>query len=187
MAYLIIAALVFALCYGVDKGFSKLFRNRKEHHSGLAVKLNKRYILFGTLLAVLGIAGLLAGEGGGIALRLGSVAVLLMAAGLIIYYLSFGIYYDADHFLVCAFGRKELRCDYGSIREQKRYVIQGGSVIVELHMDDGTVVSVQSIMEGAYPFLDYAYARWCEQKGLNPENCEFHNPSLHCWFPEEDA
>ena len=66
-------------------------------------------------------------------------------------------------------------------------MIQGGSVLVELHMEDGTVVSIQSTMDGAYPFLDYAFARWCEKKNLDPENCEFHDPSQHRWFPEEDA
>ena len=31
LPYLILAALVFAACYAVDKGFSRLFRNSKQH------------------------------------------------------------------------------------------------------------------------------------------------------------
>ena len=54
LPYLILAAAVFGACYAVDKGFTKLFRNRKEHQSGLAVKHNKRAALFGLVLAVLG-------------------------------------------------------------------------------------------------------------------------------------
>ena len=185
--YLILAAVVFGACFLVDKGFSRLFRSRKEHQSGMAVKHNKRTALFGLVLAVLGIAGILTGISGGLGLVVLSAAVLLMAVCLIVYYLSFGIYYDEEGFLVSAFRKKERRWAYGSIREQKRYVIQGGSVLVELHMEDGTVVSIQSTMDGAYPFLDHAFARWCAQKGIDPDSCEFHDPSQHRWFPEEDA
>ena len=96
MAYLFLAALVFGACFLVDKGFSRLFRGRKEHRSGLSVKHNKRAALFGLVLAVLGIAGILAGIGSSLGLLILSVVVLLMAAALIVYYLSFGIYYDAE-------------------------------------------------------------------------------------------
>ncbi len=186
MAYLIIAALVFAVCYGVDKGFSRLFRSRKEHQSGLAVKLNKRYILFGLFLAVLGIAGLLAGTKGGTALLVGSAVVLLMALGLIAYYLAFGIYYDEDTFLCSAFRGKSRSYRFGDIRGQKLYVIQGGTMVVELHMEDNSAVSIHTDMDGAYPFLDLAFSAWCRQKGLDPQTCEFHDPSQHQWFPEEE-
>ena len=186
MAYLIIAALVFAVCYGVDKGFSKLFRSRKEYRSGLAVKHNKRAVLFGVVLAVLGVAGILAGLGSSLGLVILSCVVLLMAAGLIVYYLAFGIYYDKESFLVGSFGKKSAVCRYGDICRQKRYVIQGGSVLVELHMADGSTVAVQTTMDGAFPFLNYAFARWCEAKGLDPDCCEFHNPGDLCWFPEEE-
>ena len=52
--YLILAAAVFGLCYVLDKGFTKLFRGKQQHKSGLAVKHNKRAALFGLVLAVLG-------------------------------------------------------------------------------------------------------------------------------------
>lgn len=187
IAYLILAAGIFACCYAVDKGFAKLFRNRKEHKSGRAVKHNKRAALFGLVLAVLGIAGILAGLGGSLGLLILSAIVLLMAAGLLTYYLGFGIYYDETSFLVSSLTGKPVSRRYGDIQEQKLYVVQGGSVIVELHMADGSAVSIQSTMDGAYPFLDYAFARWCEQRGLDPDSCEFHDPSQYRWFPEEAA
>ena len=184
--YLILAALVFAVCYGVDKGFQKLFRSRKEQQSGLAVKPNKRSATLGMFLALLGIAGFFSGSAGGKALIVMSVIMLLLAAVLIVHYLSYGIYYDAESFLVTAFGRKTRSCRYADIREQKRYAVQGGSMIVELHMADGSTVSVQSNMDGAYPFLDYAFARWCEQRGIRADACSFHKPDQHRWFPEEE-
>ena len=40
---LIVAALVFGICFLIDKGFTKLFRSQAEHMSGTAVRLSKRY------------------------------------------------------------------------------------------------------------------------------------------------
>ena len=187
MAYLIIAALVFGACYGVDKGFARLFRSREQHKSGLAVKLNKRYALFGLLLTLLGTVGVFTGIGNGMTLLVGSVAVLIMAVGLLVYYLSFGIYYDGETFLYSAFSRKSVSYRFGCIRAQKLYVIQGGTMVVELHMEDGTTVSIQTNMEGAYPFLDHAFSAWCRQKGLAPDACDFHDPSQHQWFPDVEV
>ena len=185
--YLILAAAVFGICYGVDKGFTRLFRNRKEHRSGLAVKRNKRTATLGVFLGLLGVAGLLSGSSAGRGMWILSAIMLLLAAVLIGSYLSFGIYYDDDGFLVSSFGKKNRSYRYGDIREQKRYVVQGGSVIVELYMVDGTTATVQTNMEGAYPFLDHAFGRWCAQKGIAAESCDFHDPSQHCWFPEEEV
>ena len=92
--YLILAALVFGACYLVDKGFAKLSRGKKAHRSGLAVKQNKRNILFGLVLVLLGIAGVLTLVGNSWGFALLSVVVLLMGAALVVSYLSFGIYYD---------------------------------------------------------------------------------------------
>ena len=41
-------------------------------------------------------------------------------------------------------------------------------------------------MDGGIAFLDYAFARWCEVKGLNPKECAFHDPSKFRWFPAEE-
>ena len=50
-------------------------------------------------------------------------------------------------------------------------------------MSDGTTVSLQSAMEGIYPFLDTAFTGWCAQTGRDPEQCDFHDPSQSLWFP----
>ena len=66
---------------------------------------------------------------------------------------------------------------------QKLYLIQGGSIVVALHMADGSAVSVQSSFDGVYPFLDTAFAGWCLQTGRDPQSCDFHDPSQSLWFP----
>lgn len=183
VAVLIVAALVFGVCYLFDKGFDRAFRNKAQHKSGLAVRLSKRYAAFGAILIALGTAALFAGLDDSVILIVGGALVLLMGIGLVVYYATFGIFYDADSFILTTFGKKSSTYDFRDIRGQQLYIIQGGSVVVELHMTDGRAVSLQTTMEGTYPFLDVAFAGWCRQTGKTKEECSFYDPSQHCWFP----
>ena len=179
----LVAAVIFGLCYLVDKTFSKLFRSKAQHRSGKAVRANKRYGIFGVVLIVLGIMAICVGITDGPVLIWGGVFVLLMGIALAVYYLSFGIFYDEESFLLQRFGKKDVTHAYSDIVGQKLYLVQGGNIVVELHMDDGSAVSVQSVFDGVYPFLDEAFYAWCRQTGRNPEECEFHDPSQSLWFP----
>ena len=183
IAIAIIAAAFFGVCYGVDKLFSALFRSKAQHRSGRAVRANKRYGIFGVILTVLGILAICVGVTDGPVLIWGGIFVLLMGICLAVYYLSFGIFYDGESLLYCRFGKKDLTYYYKDIVGQKLYLIQGGSIVVELHMADGSAVSVQSSFDGVYPFLDTAFAGWCLQTGRDPQSCDFHDPSQSLWFP----
>ena len=180
---LLIAAAVFGLCFAVDKAFAKLFRSKAQHRSGMAVRANKRYGLFGVILSVLGIMAACVGMTDGPVLLWGGIVVLLMGAALAVYYLSFGVFYDGETFLLSRFGKKEVTYRFSDIKGQKLYMVQGGNVIIELHMADGGTVSLQSTMDGVYPFLDTAFAAWCLQTGRDPQSCDFHDPSQSLWFP----
>ena len=184
-AILILAALVFGICYLIDKGFQKTFRNKPQHKSGLSIRPNKRYATFGIILTILGLAALFS-SAESIVLLVGGILILVMAIGLIVYYMTFGIYYDEDTFLYTTFGKKSMEYRYQDIKSQQLYVIQGGNVVIELHMADGKAVSVQSAMLGVYAFLDTAFAGWCRQKGINSDDCSFYDPANSCWFPTEE-
>ena len=56
---LLIAAVTFGVCWLFDKGYTNAFRNKIQHRSGLAVRINKRYAAFGLILAVLGILAII--------------------------------------------------------------------------------------------------------------------------------
>lgn len=183
LAILLVAAAIFGLCYLVDKGFAKLFRSKAQHMSGLAVRASKRYGLFGVIFSVLGILAILNGLGDGSVLLWGGMVVLILGVCLCVYYLSFGIFYDGETLLYCRFGKKDQVYAFGDIVGQKLYVIQGGSTLVELHMKDGKAISILSTMDGAYSFLDTAFAAWCMQTGRDPQSCEFHDPRKSLWFP----
>lgn len=182
---LLIAALVFAICWGVDKLFTGLFRSKAQHRSGLAVRASKRYGIFGVMFSVLGILGIITGMVGEQVLLWAGVVVLLMGIGLAVHYLSYGIFYDGESFLLCRFGRRSQEHRYSEIVSQKLYVITGGSTVIELTLTDGSTVSVQSTMEGVYPFMDTAFAGWCLETGHQMDQCDFYDPSKSWWFPHE--
>ena len=169
----------------MDKLFTRLFRNRKEHRSCLAVHYNKRTALFGLLLAVLGIFSTITGVEKSRFLLIGGIVVLIGGILLLAYYLRFGIYYDDKTILVSGFLKKSRSFAYGDIVHQT-VLIAGGSLMAEVYFENGSAITVQAHMDGGIAFLDYAFARWCEAKGLNPKECAFHDPSKFRWFPAEE-
>jgi hypothetical protein len=184
IAVIALAAGVFGVCFLLDKGFVAVFRNKIQHRSGMAVRANKRYATIGLVLAVMGAAGIVAGTDGQKLMLAGGIILLIVGFGLILYYLFFGIFYDENTMLITGMGKKDAVYAFREIRAQKLYQIQGGTVVVELHMEDGRTVSIQTgTMEGALPFLDHAYYAWCRQKDLDPEKCAFHDAANCLWFP----
>ena len=181
---LLIAAAVFGLCFLVDKTFSKLFRSKAQHRSGRAVRASRRYGLFGVILSVLGIMAACVGISDGSVLLWGGILVLIMGICLAVYYLSFGVFYDGETMLLSRFGKKDVTYRFEQILGQKLYLVQGGNVIIELHMTDGGTVSLQSTMDGVYPFLDTAFAAWCLQTGRDPRAVTSMTPARACGSPQ---
>lgn len=183
LAIVVVAAVTFGVCYLLDKGFTKVFRGTRQHQTGLSVRLSKRYGSGGLLLAVLGLAAVLTGLQNSTVLLVGGIFVALLGAGFIVYYMTFGVYYDEESFVLTTFGRKSETYAFRDIRAQQLYTVTGGSTIIELHLQDGRAVSLQSNMTGVYPFLDAAFAGWCRQTGKRAEDCSFYDPENSRWFP----
>ena len=181
LAVLIIAALVFGVCFLVDKGFAKLFRSQAQHFSGLSVRLNKKYGSIGLIVVVIGIAALFAQDAGWLLVG-GGVLLILVGVCLVAYYMTFGLFYDQDTFVLTTFGKRSETYYYRDITAQQLYQSYG-TVIVELFMKDGRSVQLQSGMDGMYPFMDHAFSAWLRQMGKNREDCSFYDPENSCWFP----
>ncbi len=183
MDMILVACAVFLLCFLVDKGFSRIFRNQAQHKSGLSVRLNKRYATAGIILFALAvIAGFSGISGKDVVLTIGAVVVFITSVILIVYYLSFGIYYDDDSFILSTFGKKSVTYQFSDIQSQQIYR-NGGSILIDLYLKDGRSVAIQFGMEGGEAFLNKAFEGWCRQKGLKEDECTFHDPSNSCWFP----
>lgn len=186
VAVIIIAALTFGVCFLADKGFQKLFRSQAQHHTGLAVRLNRKYGAFGLILVVLGLAAIFAGLPNDWVLIVGGGIVIAIGVFLVVYYMTYGIFYDADGFVYTTFGKKSMTYQYNQIRSQQLYEVIGGNIMVELHMTDGSAVQVQLQLKGAVEFMDKAQLGWCRQKGIQRENCGFYDPENSCWFPKAE-
>ena len=112
--------------------------------------------------------------------------MILLGLGLVVYYMSYGVFYDTDTFLFMTFGKKNVIYRYGDIRQQQLYNNQG-HLLIELYMADGNTVQLQSTMDGCFAFMDHAYAAWLRQTGRTEESCPFHKPEESCWFPPVGA
>lgn len=178
--FLLIAGGTFGLCFLVDKGFTRAFRSAPQHASGMAVRLSKHFGGAGIALVVLGVLGLIAGQGW---LLVAAGGILVAVGGaLVVYYMTFGVYYDEESFVLSTFGKKSATYPYEAILGQQLY-LSGGKTVIELQMADGRTVHLQSGMTGVYPFLDKAFAGWCAQKGLSKEACPWFDPDNTCYFP----
>lgn len=179
---IIIIALTFAVCYLADFAFKKLFRNKVQHKSGLCVKANKKYAVFGLVSAALGVTALLSANVGVWALIAGA-AMILLGSCLIIYFLTFGIYYDDESFVFSSFGHKSRTYKYNDIEAQQLYA-SGASVVIELHLADEHTIQLQSSMDGVYAFMNKAFNGWLRQRGKTVEQCGFYDPHKYSWFPD---
>lgn len=180
---ILLFALIFGVCYLVDKGFTKLFRNQSQHHSGKAVRLNRHYGSGGLILFVFGVAVLLAGLTKNWLLTVCGILLMLIGGALTVYYMTFGIFYDDEGFVLTTFGKKSTLYRYANIQAQQLYVTSGQQVVIELYMDDGRSVQLQSAMTGIYDFMDGAFSKWLAQTGRKQEDCDFYDPKNSCWFP----
>jgi len=182
-AFILTIAAVFLLCYLVDKGFTKLFRGKVQHQSGKSVRLTKRYGSIGAIMFAVGVAAVFMGMNNAEWVLLGGGCVLVLGGiALVVYYMSFGIYYDEDSFILSQFGKSSATYYFRDIRCQQLY-LASGNVIVELHMRDGSHFQVHTGMVGMDAFMDHAYAAWLQQTGRKQENCAWYDPQNSCWFP----
>lgn len=179
----LIVAAVFGLCYLVDKGFTKVFRGTVQHQSGKSVRLNKRYGSIGLVMFAFGTAAVFMGINNAEWVLVGGAALLVLGGiALVVYYMSFGIYYDEDSLIFSQFGKASVTYYFKNIRAQQLY-LAAGNVVVELHMKDGSHFQVHTGMTGMDAFMDHAFAAWLEQSGKAMEDCDWYDPANSCWFP----
>jgi len=182
MDMILVALGTLALCYFVDKAFTKVFRGKTQHRSGLSVRLSKRYGSIGLILVAMGAAAFFVGMNDTWILSAAGALLVVTGICLITYYMTFGIFYDEDSFILTTFGKKSTTYRYCQIKAQQLYNAYG-NIVIELHMGDGRSVQLQAGMDGVYPFLDKAFEGWLQQRGKTKQDCPFYDPDNSCWFP----
>lgn len=184
--FLLILAVTFLVCFLVDKVFTKVFRGTVQHKSGKSVRLSKRYGSIGLIVFALGVAAIFMGAGDAQwALLIGGCVLVLGGIALIVYYMTFGVFYDEDSFVLTTFGKASKIYHFRDIRSQQLYMTTG-NVVVELYLCDGRVFQIHTGMTGMYPFMDHAFSAWLAQTGRTQEECDWYDPDNSCWFPTEE-
>lgn len=187
MDLILLFAGTFGVLFLLDKGLTKLLRSRKQHQSGNAVRLRKHYGIIAIALMVLGVIAIMAHfTEPNYLLLIGGVLLIPGGGVLGVYYMTHGVFYDEESFLYTSFGNKSVSYRYADIELQKLYAVQGGSHVVELYMQGGSSVSIQTNMEGAMPFLDKASRARLRQLGLDAKEQTWFDPADGRWFPEEE-
>ena len=180
---IIIVCLTIVICIALDKLYKLVFRNKIQHKIGSRVKLSKRYGTIGLILLTLGIAALFAvGSRGWIAIVAG-VGMILIGICLVVYFLSFGIYYDDESFIYSSFAKKSRTYTFAQIVSQTLYV-NGAGVILELHLSEDDSIQLQSSMVGFNQFMNQAFKTWSKKNGIDESECSFYDPQKFSWFPE---
>ena len=183
MKYVILVlflAAVFGLCLLIDRGIGKVqaWAQRRP-----VVRLPLRYPVLSLLLLIAAPFSAWYGLAHAAPQFLAGAALL---AGTSLYaiwtYGRTGIDYTSDHFTFRA-GRSQKTFRYSQIQGQRVAISPRKSCLV-LCTDQGNVV-LDSNMQGFTAFLDAAYAGWCHQNGLDPQNQDWHDPKDHRWFPDQ--
>ena len=183
---IVLMALFFGVIYLCDKGFTRIFRGKVQHQSGKALRQNKRYASFGLILSILGLASMFAYTSQGWIMLAAGGGILLVGVGMIVFYMTFGVFYDEEGFVLTTFGKKSTTYTYRQIKGQMLFSASGNTV-VELHMEDGRTVHLAETILGMGEFMDHAFAQWCRQTGKQPESCDFHDPENSWWFPKMEG
>ena len=182
LVIILVAGATFGVCFLVDKGFTRLFRQTKQHQSGEAVRYPKNTAAIGLVLTALGIAAIVYGITDGWILSAAGGILVLLGLGLVVRYATFGVFYDEEGFFLSSFGKKGTLYRYEQIQGQQLYSQYGGTLI-ELHLNDGRAFQLPMNLVKTEAFLERAFQKWCAQKGIDPQQQDFHDPANSCWFP----
>ena len=179
---LIVAAVVFGLCFLLDRLFQKLFPKSDLQKSKKTVRMPRRCVVFGILLLTVSFAVLLF-FGSDTLLLIGSIVGMLLGALLLGYYFSFSICYNDEAFLYRDLRHRKTQYTYAQILGQRSLMTRSGINVTLLVADDSVMLT--SAMEGASAFLQHAFFRWCGEKGIDPDSVE-NNPRMLTFFPDPD-
>lgn len=181
--YILLIAVMFGLVALVDLVFGKLFPKNDTMKHGKSVRMPRYSFIFGLIMTLLGIIGLLfipfEGEK---FLWLGCLVVLAMGAYLLVNFGRFGIFYDDEQFIYRTLTKKAKTYRYSDIQLQHSFLAKSGFNTTLYAAGDE--IQLYGAMQGLSDFLHKAFHRWCAQKGIDPDTVE-NDPSTLQFFPDE--
>ena len=179
--YILLVAVIFGLVALVDLLLKKLFPQNETIKRGNAVRMPRYSSILGLIMTLLAVIALLflplEGE---TLLWIGCIVVLLMGVYLLVNYNRFGIFYDEEQFIYRALTKKAKTYRYAEIESQRSFIAKSGyNTILYVAGDE---IQLYGAMQGLGSFLNKAFFRWCDQKGIDPDTVE-NDPAALVFFP----
>lgn len=181
LIFVLLVAVILGIIALVDQAAKRLLRRHVKKHSR-AVRMPGYNLLLGLLVCVVGVLGLLlippAQER---VVWLGSWIVLIMGMYLLVNHFWFGIFYDDEGFTVRQFPAKARAYRFADITGQKTFAARSGWNAC-LYVA-GEEVQLYASQQGVAEFMEHAFLRWCEARGLDPED-QSTDPDNLVYFPQ---
>lgn len=179
--YILLIAVGFGLVALIDLLLQKLFPKPDVMRKGKVVRMPRYSLILGLLITFFAIVGLLYLPLEEKLLWWGCWLVLIMGAYLLTNFWRFGIFYDDEGFIYRTLTQKAKTYRYADITAQRSILARSG-VNTTLYAA-GEEIPLYSAMQGLGDFLHFAFYRWCEETGTDPESVE-NNPAMLHFFPE---
>ncbi len=182
LLYGLLIAVIFGLIALVDFLFHKLFPKKTIMEN--AVRLPRRSLILGLILLFLGLFSLIYLDfSQEKVVYFGCWLALAMGVFLLVNFWRFGIFYDNEQFIYRTLTKKARTYRYSDIRSQRSFVARSG---INIALDvAGDEIQLYQAMQGLPAFLNKAFYRWCEAKGIDPDTVE-NDPGVLVYFPEEN-
>lgn len=181
----IVCAAVFLICFLIDTLLKLIFPKSKLEKSKQVVRPPRRSAVFGVVLLFLGVAVLVqfVSKKDDTLLLLGSIAAIIFGIILLCTYFSVSIYYDDEGFLYKVWGHGKKTYHYNQIKGQRSLMTRGGiNTILFVGEDE---INLYSAMQNLGAFLNKAFFRWCDARGIDPDSIE-NNPRMLTYFPDPE-
>lgn len=179
--YILLIAAMFGLVALADFLLQKFFPKPDVMRKGKVVRMPRYSFILGLLVTFFAIVGLLYLPFEEKLLWWGCWLVLAMGAYLLTNFWRFGIFYDDEGFVYRTLTQKVKTYRYADITAQRSFLAKSG-VNTTLYAA-GEEIPLYSAMQGLGDFLHFAFYRWCEETGTDPESVE-NNPAMLHFFPE---
>ncbi|MBP3634229.1 MAG: hypothetical protein J6J43_06620 [Oscillospiraceae bacterium] len=182
--YALFIAAIFGIIALCDFLLKKLLPKPKHAAKDNVVRMPRYCFIMGLILTMFAFFALLyVSPAEHRALWLSAWVVLAMGVFLLFYFFRFGIFYDDEGFTYRALTKKARSYRYEDIRAQQSFLARSGWNST-LYLTDGEL-PLSAAMQGVDKFLNKAFYRWCEQKGIDPDTVE-NNPSMLVFFPQPE-
>lgn len=180
LAYLLLIAVMFGLVALADKLLQRLFPKPSAARSGNVVRMPRYSFFLGLILSFIALIALLWLPYEEKFLWWGCWLVLVIGGYLLVNFGRFCIYYDENGFYYRSLTRKGKQYSYADIQSQQSFLAKSGlNITLSVAGDE---ISLYAAMQGLGDFLHYAFYRWCEESGTDPDTIET-NPAMLQFFP----